>query len=235
MHDLHDLGQTCLRAFTRAVPASLTAFYRIDSGLNAYDFQLEGGPYQMHDSYVRRYRHLDPLQPRNCLLTGQEVVPLSTAFAHQPESRNRGYRSFLQRHDVVDVAEVLVRIEGRPALGISLLRQSSYGCFEHRDLATLRSLQEMLQLTVRVGALATTAPTIIAESASPSLTPRERQLAQLLHRGMSNKAMARELSIAPSTVKTHLDNLYSKFNVSNRTELAIRLSSAEIVPASRLP
>jgi len=47
----------------------------------------------------------------------------------------------------------------------------------------------------------------------------------LVRQGLSNKVMARELGIAPSTIKTHLDHLYRKFDVTNRTELVGRLYS----------
>jgi len=53
------------------------------------------------------------------------------------------------------------------------------------------------------------------------LTAREMEVLQLLAEGLSNKEIARALSIAPRTVNFHLDNIYSKLGVSSRTEAAI--------------
>lgn len=53
------------------------------------------------------------------------------------------------------------------------------------------------------------------------LTSREEDILKLLlEQGMSeSKELAKSLSIKPTTVKQHLDNLYGKFNVNNRTAL----------------
>jgi PAS domain S-box-containing protein len=48
------------------------------------------------------------------------------------------------------------------------------------------------------------------------LTAREREVLALLCRNKTNKEMAIDLGIAPTTVVTHLFNLYRKLNVSNR-------------------
>ncbi|MCZ0927567.1 LuxR C-terminal-related transcriptional regulator [Halomonas janggokensis] len=221
MYSHQELGVNCLNAFTRAVPASLAAFYRIDDGLSAVDFQLHGDPTQMHDSYLRRYRHLDPLQPGYCQRLGRQVVPLRDAQALQSRRHNEGYQTFLSQHDVVDVTEVLFYTRDRPVMGMSLLRKSRYGRFTPRELDTLQSLQEMLQLAVSASAVEP-APAQIQDARVP-LTEREAQLVPLLRQGLSNKAMARALGIAPSTIKTHLDNLYRKLEVTNRTELVGRL------------
>ncbi|MBN1936924.1 MAG: protein kinase [Anaerolineae bacterium] len=53
------------------------------------------------------------------------------------------------------------------------------------------------------------------------LTPREMEIVELLVEGLSNKEIARILSISPRTVNFHLDNIYSKLGVNSRTEAAI--------------
>ncbi len=53
------------------------------------------------------------------------------------------------------------------------------------------------------------------------LTPGELAVLTSLGRGLVNKQIAAELSIAPQTVKFHLTNVYRKLGVANRTE-AIR-------------
>jgi signal transduction histidine kinase/DNA-binding CsgD family transcriptional regulator len=53
------------------------------------------------------------------------------------------------------------------------------------------------------------------------LTAREVEVLRLLARGLSNKQIARTLSITPRTVNFHLDNIYSKLGVSSRTEAVI--------------
>lgn len=68
-----------------------------------------------------------------------------------------------------------------------------------------------------------TARTPAGEQAStvpeaPVLSAREREVLRLLAQGLSNKELARALSVSENTVKTHLANLYTKLGAGRRTE-----------------
>jgi LuxR family transcriptional regulator, maltose regulon positive regulatory protein len=54
------------------------------------------------------------------------------------------------------------------------------------------------------------------------LTPREREVLRLLAAGRSNPEIATELVISVTTVKTHVKNLYEKFQVTRRFEAIAR-------------
>jgi len=58
------------------------------------------------------------------------------------------------------------------------------------------------------------------------LSNREQEVAKLLLQGKSNKLIALTLGISSRTVEFHLKNIYSKFQVSNRIELILKLGSA---------
>ncbi|MGO9490270.1 MAG: LuxR C-terminal-related transcriptional regulator [Solirubrobacteraceae bacterium] len=49
------------------------------------------------------------------------------------------------------------------------------------------------------------------------LTPRELEVLTLMARGLTVRRAAEELSISPATVKTHLEHIYSKLGVCERT------------------
>ncbi len=55
-----------------------------------------------------------------------------------------------------------------------------------------------------------------------SLTPRQKQIFELVaNRGASNKIIAKTLNITESTVKLHIGAILRKYNVRNRTQLAV--------------
>ena len=58
-----------------------------------------------------------------------------------------------------------------------------------------------------------------------NLSPREIEVAKLIARGRTFKEAARELSLAPSTVSTHLYSLYNKLEIKGRSELIDWLSA----------
>ena len=53
------------------------------------------------------------------------------------------------------------------------------------------------------------------------LTPRERETMICLARGESNKEIARNLDVAESTVKIHVQNILKKLNLSSRVQIAV--------------
>ncbi|MEA3440930.1 MAG: response regulator transcription factor [Chloroflexota bacterium] len=50
------------------------------------------------------------------------------------------------------------------------------------------------------------------------LTEREREVLSLLANGKTNKEIAEELTLSPTTVRGHVSNILSKLGASNRTE-----------------
>ena len=58
-----------------------------------------------------------------------------------------------------------------------------------------------------------------------TLTPREHDVLELVGAGLTNAAIAERLWISPGTVKKHLDNVYAKLGVRNRTAAAARMNA----------
>ena len=62
------------------------------------------------------------------------------------------------------------------------------------------------------------------------ISPRELDVLAQLAKGASNKSIARTLDISPNTVKAHVGSLYSKLEVSNRTEAVAQARDLAILP-----
>lgn len=69
-------------------------------------------------------------------------------------------------------------------------------------------------------------PREISDQAFPELTPREREVLELIARGQKNDQIAEALVISPKTVRNHVSNIYSKLQVADRTEAVIRAREA---------
>jgi two-component system nitrate/nitrite response regulator NarL len=64
----------------------------------------------------------------------------------------------------------------------------------------------------------------------PELSPREREIVGCLTRGASNKEIARELAIAESTVKIHVQHILRKLELGSRVQVAVWAIEHGIVP-----
>ncbi len=68
-------------------------------------------------------------------------------------------------------------------------------------------------------------PAAQVPSALDSLSPREREILQLIAQGASNKEIARALSIAETTVKIHVQHILRKLDLSSRVQAAVFAAS----------
>jgi DNA-binding NarL/FixJ family response regulator len=67
---------------------------------------------------------------------------------------------------------------------------------------------------------------VLPEQAFPDLTDREREVLNLIARGESNADIARALTISVKTVRNHVSNIFSKLQVADRAQAAIRAREA---------
>lgn len=78
-------------------------------------------------------------------------------------------------------------------------------------------IEELTALTERQPA----GPDDDLDSRLDRITAREREIAQLLSAGASNKEIARKLSVTERTVKAHLTAIFRKLGISGRLQLAL--------------
>lgn len=196
-------------------------FYRIGADHAPSGFELFGLAESMHRTWLQRYCALDPMHPSRCVQQRGNVLTLDGELPAALRQASAYWLHFLKPYRVVDVMEVLLREEGRAAAAFSLLRFAPDAPFNACDIERMHVLQPLLE--VALAATWGSEPAMHAPrhgtSLAPCLTHREEQIARLVRKGLSNKAIARELDLSPPTVKTHLLRMFRKLGVSSRTEL----------------
>ena len=70
----------------------------------------------------------------------------------------------------------------------------------------------------------------VPAATAEELTAREREIAELVARGRSNKQVAAELFLSLKTVEHHLSRVYAKLGLRSRTELAVTLGTPPARP-----
>jgi DNA-binding NarL/FixJ family response regulator len=61
-----------------------------------------------------------------------------------------------------------------------------------------------------------------ADLPAVQLSPREREVLKLLAQGLTNREIARALTVSASTIKIHVEHILAKLGVSDRTQAAVR-------------
>ncbi len=153
---------------------------------------------------------LDDLDPQVCdgpLMVGQlhlSAVPDLLHYLHERNVRDEMWLGF--------------RNGARHVVQLDLYRRTVP--FDARDEAMLRMVAPLVQRLVR-------------ERPTPqlpaTLTVQERRILMRVAAGHTNGEIAQSLSIAPSTVRKHLEHAYRKLGVENRVAAVARMQGRDTV------
>lgn len=125
---------------------------------------------------------------------------------------------------------LVVELPGRELAEISLMRPVRAGGFDDADLRALGEIAPLIGAVYR-RYWASARSRIAHESrdsaiedafdrfGGETLSPREREVAQLILRGHSGISIGNHLGISTTTVKTHRKNLYGKLGIATHFEL----------------
>jgi two-component system nitrate/nitrite response regulator NarL len=61
------------------------------------------------------------------------------------------------------------------------------------------------------------------------LSPREKEIFLLIAKSLSNKQIARDLNIAETTVKIHIQHIFKKMNLTSRVQIAVSAATLGLV------
>lgn len=135
---------------------------------------------------------------------------------------------------------ILVTIHENPEYLLEAIRAGAAGYvlkdISQRELIT--SVQQVLRgesilnkdLMIRLLQRLASDPPIQEELPIGRLSPREREVLQLLSQGQTNREIAHNLTVSTSTVKIHVEHIFSKLGVSDRTQAAVRAIELGLLP-----
>lgn len=130
----------------------------------------------------------------------------------------------------LDTCVIMLTVSDNEENVVSALRAGADGYLlkdmEPEDILKqiLSAAQGRLVISERLTELMARALREAPQPSSPDqagLTGREREIVELIARGLSNKLIARELDITEGTVKVHIKNLLKKLNLHSRLEVAV--------------
>jgi DNA-binding CsgD family transcriptional regulator len=148
---------------------------------------------------------------------------LSDVTAHGQLVRTRVYADWFAPRRFV--AELEVGIARSRARTRNFVLDRTHGDFSDRDVAVLQLVAPHLA-RIHEATQLRRALDLPEPHAIDCLTSREAEILELVAAGLTNAAIAERLWISPGTVKKHLDNVYAKLGVANRTAAATLVTAA---------
>jgi DNA-binding CsgD family transcriptional regulator len=145
--------------------------------------------------------------------TGEERAYTLSDFASRQALRGLEiYDEFFRPYGIEYSLSVRICVSPGRALDIGATRATRD--FSGRDRAVLDLIRPAIRAALRLREAASGA------YRAAGLTERETEVVLLAASGLSNAQIGAELFIAPGTVKKHLDRIYEKLGVGNRTQAA---------------
>lgn len=150
------------------------------------------------------------------------VVADHDALSAQARDRMPFYREVVAAHGIRATAVALLRLRGQVS-GCVFLGRTARGARFGGELGLLRRALPVLALADAVHA----EHEPLAETTAPEasqLTRREREVLQLLCRGLTNAQIAAQLGSSPCTVKNQVSAILQKTRAVNRTQLTAQVA-----------
>jgi DNA-binding CsgD family transcriptional regulator len=207
-----DFGNRLLSLIAASMPLAGCCFYRVEDGQYVIDHQLFRLSSYWLNSYYHHFWRLDPLHPSKVCNRSVPLLSLTRGSAGESADARDYFEQFLLPQGTTHQTELYFRRGNRIIAGASLLRNDAIGAFTRENFAFLERLVEFADGSVGCQDV----------EASPhdrwSLTPRERDIANLMAAAICNKEICRRLDIQLPTVKTHVSRILAKAGVRSRAE-----------------
>jgi two-component system, NarL family, nitrate/nitrite response regulator NarL len=208
-HSEGDVIRVALIEDNRLVREALTAVLNRASDIeasaeapNGHDVLLEGSPNVV--LLDLGLENGDSLRVARGVLRdfpGSRVIVMDLLPAHEElqEFVSAGVSGFIMKDAHLDVV-------------LNTIRSVASGLKVLPDQMTATLFSEIARVVVESG--------VATDPDSVRMTPREREVIDLIAEGMSNKAIGKELHISVHTVKSHLRNIMEKLTLNSRLQIA---------------
>ena len=205
---------------------ALAIFYPLEGApqaLEEYDAQPTSKPASML-TYLNGLYLLDPFF-QACREGYSSGVYRLEEVAPDHFRQSEYFLNYFHDNVLEDEVQLILQLPGIGTLSLSLGMQRRFSA-EDTGLMTMMAAwvlplmqQHWQQSTQRAPAMDSQIRDALSQFGCGVLSDRELEIARLVLRGFSSKAMAERLNISPDTVKVHRRHLYAKLDISSQPEL----------------
>jgi DNA-binding CsgD family transcriptional regulator len=232
-------GDDFFPALVRAVQSQVTMAYpqlwlyhrELPPRLLYHEIPAHALKGQVQDYLEGPYRE-DPFFQASLNRPKSRIYRLSRVTAGKLENSSY-YRNYYAETGTVDEVMFLAVLDDGSAINLSMMRLPAQGCFSEGDYQLLYSLADSVSELIRkhsefdsFAVKNLIQPGIdhqidlaFSTFGASMLSPREKDVLELMLRGYGTDVSAERLSIARETVRRHRKSIYRKLDVSSQTDL----------------
>jgi len=177
----------------------------------------------MTQEYVREFWLIDPMHPSRYDDSDTIVLSNSMLMTDTAWMKTEIYEGFYKPNGMFHNADVFFRRNDRIFAVLSLIRTDRDRPFVEREINRLEIIQPFVQFTLNKIYLPKRIHDRTTLGEEFELTPRELDVVELALTGASNKILVDQLKVSLPTLRTHLQNIYTKVGVHSNSELISKL------------
>jgi len=173
----------------------------------------------MHREYTDTFHYYDPLHVKNFNQPEVKIIQSNDLVPAERRASNEYYRRFLASWRIKNTVELRVVRDSRVMAGFTLFVDKHERDFTSAELKKLEHLHDMIQFSfdqVMSNPLQVNFESFCSEH---RLTPKEIMVLEQLLQGLPNKTISDRLCCKVSTIKTHLQNIFSKLGANSKAEV----------------
>ncbi|MGO4889633.1 response regulator transcription factor [Anaerobacillus sp. MEB173] len=209
----HEIQQTLAELFG----FSKTILWSIDKKGQIHSPILYNLSEKITSEYINYYRSLDILHPQRLTLSPSvSVLRIHEVMVQKAYEETEYYQDFMKKHGFYDEMGVYLFDGTNMKAVLGLIRTKEEPPFSEKEMQLLSRILKPLSA-------------FLGDQTSlqnnNELTKREQEIIELVKEGLTNKEIASSLHVSENTIKKHLQHIYRKMNVSNRTSLCYVLAN----------
>jgi len=175
-------------------------------------------------AYIDYYQHIDPIKSEK--YDSFPALKSSQFLDYREWQRTEYFNDFLQKYDFYYLCGKDIHYKNSILVTLTFIRSKNNQDFCTADKLLLNRISPFIANHVHLLSKLTGIQHEVIFSGYPdNLTPREKEVAELVKEGLTNKEISNDLYISVNTVKKHLQQIYGKCGVTGKNNLIIKLLS----------
>lgn len=178
----------------------------------------------MAQEYAQRFWEIDPMHPSR--FEDQDIVVVSNSMIMADAAWRESviYNEFYRPHSYFHNCDMFLKQNERIVAVLSLVRKRAEHPFTSEEVELLNRLQPFIEYTLGKSYISDRVHNRASLSTEYGLTAREMDVVEIAMTGASNKVLSKHLGISLPTLRTHLQNIFTKVGVRSNGELISKLA-----------
>lgn len=176
--------------------------------------------------YLDNYLEMDQLVPHKLkhIIPKRRVIGLLDLQSKRDYEKSDYFNSFMSKYGFYYNTGIFLVKDNRVVGLVDFVTSKNEKRINKNEVLCLEIISRYLAQRLHEHQSSKSNVNLVLES---SLTPREKEVLRYVQMGYSNKQIADILFISVNTVKKHVQSLYEKLEVNNRTSLCFKVHNIE--------